>query len=60
MSTRELIDMVYNNRYARRDNGGRFKASLNVGASLSTDRRKIKRDGKSGEHDGSGRHAKGL
>jgi hypothetical protein len=39
-SKRELIDTGTDKRYVRRDNGGRFKESDDVGRSLSQDRRR--------------------
>jgi hypothetical protein len=39
MSKRELIDTGTDKRYVRRDKGGRFKGSDDVGPSLSADRR---------------------
>ena len=36
---RELIDTGTDKRYVRRDEQGRFKESVNVGRSLSADRR---------------------
>lgn len=37
---RELIDTGTDKRYVRRDDGGRFKESDDVGKSLAADRRK--------------------
>ncbi len=39
MSKRELIDTGTDKRYVRRDEQGRFKESVDVGKSLSQDRR---------------------
>ena len=39
MSKRELIDTGTDKRYVRRDEGGRFKESDDVGKSLAADRR---------------------
>lgn len=39
MSKRELIDTGSDKRYARRDEGGKFKESDDVGKSLAADRR---------------------
>src|SRR5258706_5501363 len=39
-SKRELIDTGKDKRYVRRDEGGKFKESDDVGRSLSQDRRK--------------------
>ncbi|MBD9596305.1 MULTISPECIES: hypothetical protein [unclassified Ensifer] len=52
MSNRELIDTGTDKRYVRRDKDGTFKESVNVGRSLSADkRRKAKHDAKPGEGD---------
>ncbi|MDQ0301691.1 hypothetical protein [Ancylobacter polymorphus] len=40
MTKRELIDTGTDKRYVRRDEAGRFKESVDVGRSLSQDRRK--------------------
>lgn len=49
---RELIDTGRDKRYVRRDEGGKFKESDDVGRSLSQDRkRKAKRAAKSGQGD---------
>lgn len=51
-SKRELIDTGTDKRYVRRDKGGRFKESDDVGRSLSMDRRrKAKKSAKSGQGD---------
>lgn len=39
MSKRELIDTGTDKRYVRRDEEGRFKESVDVGRSLSADKR---------------------
>ena len=39
MSKRELIDTGTDKRYVRRDEGGKFKESDDVGKSLAADRR---------------------
>jgi hypothetical protein len=39
MSKRELIDTGTDKRYVRRDNEGRFNESVDIGRSLSADRR---------------------
>lgn len=52
MSKRELIDTGTDKRYVRRDDEGRFKESVDVGRSLSTDRRQeAKHHAKQGEGD---------
>jgi hypothetical protein len=52
MSKRELIDTGSDKRYVRRDGRGRFKKSVDVGRSLSADRRHdAKNDAKPGEGD---------
>ena len=52
MSKRELIDTGTDKRYVRRDEAGRFKESVDVGRSLSQDRRKqAENDAKPGEGD---------
>lgn len=52
MSKRELIDTGTDKRYVRRDKDGTFKESVDVGRSLSADkRRKAKHDAKPGEGD---------
>lgn len=52
MSKRELIDTGTDKRYVRRDEDGKFTESVDVGRSLSADkRRKAKTDAKPGEGD---------
>lgn len=52
MSKRELIDTGTDKRYVRRDEDGKFKESVDVGRSLSADRRhKAKSDAEPGEGD---------
>lgn len=52
MSKRELIDTGTDKRYVRRDEEGKFKESVDVGKSLSADRRtKAKTIAKPGEGD---------
>jgi hypothetical protein len=52
MSKRELIDTGTDKRYVRRDEKGRFKESVDVGRSLSADKRqKAKTVAKPGEGD---------
>lgn len=52
MSKRELIDTGTDKRYVRRDEDGKFKESVDVGRSLSADKRhKAKSDAKPGEGD---------
>lgn len=52
MSKRELIDTGTDKRYVRRDEEGKFKDSVEVGRSLSTDRRHdAKNEAKPGEGD---------
>ncbi|WP_337269884.1 hypothetical protein [Oryzifoliimicrobium ureilyticus] len=52
MSKRELIDTGTDKRYVRRDAEGRFKESVDVGRSLSADKRhKAEHDAKPGEGD---------
>ncbi|WJH38690.1 hypothetical protein N7E02_04755 (plasmid) [Aliirhizobium terrae] len=52
MSKRELIDTGTDKRYVRRDDKGQFKESVDVGRSLSADRRqKAKSVAKPGEGD---------
>jgi hypothetical protein len=52
MTKRELIDTGTDKRYVRRDEAGRFKESVDVGRSLSQDRRKqAENDAKPGEGD---------
>ncbi|NRF10599.1 hypothetical protein [Agrobacterium pusense] len=60
MSKRELIDTGTDKRYFRRDEKGQFKESVDVGRSLSTDKRhKAKYDAKPREGD-RGDHKKAL
>lgn len=50
MSKRELIDTGTDKRYVRRDEDGKFKESVDVGRSLSADKRhQAKSDAKPGE-----------
>lgn len=52
MSKRELIDTGTDKRYVRRDGDGKFKESVDVGRSLSADKRQqAKSDAKPGEGD---------
>lgn len=52
MSKRELIDTGTDKRYVRRDEKGQFKESVDVGRSLSADKRqKAKTVTKPGEGD---------
>jgi hypothetical protein len=52
MSKRELINTGTDKRYVRRDEEGKFKESVDVGRSLSADRRqKAKTKAKPGEGD---------
>lgn len=52
MSKRELIDTGTDKRYVRRDDEGKFKESVDVGRSLSADKRqKAKTKAKPGEGD---------
>lgn len=52
MSKRELIDAGNDKRYVRRDEDGKFKQSVDVGRSLSADKRhEAKNDAKAGEGD---------
>ncbi|RVQ01495.1 hypothetical protein [Sinorhizobium meliloti] len=52
MSKRELIDTGTDKRYVRRDESGKFKQSVDVGRSLSSDRKqKAKNDAKPGQGD---------
>lgn len=52
MSKRELIDTGTDKRYVRRDEDGKFNESVDVGRSLSADKRHdAKNDAKSGEGD---------
>jgi hypothetical protein len=51
-SNRELIDTGTDQRYVRRDTGGKFKKSVDVARSLAADRRnKAKTRVKSGQGD---------
>lgn len=59
MSKRELIDTGTEMRYVRRDEDGKFKESVDVGRSLSVDKRhKAKNDAKPGEGDRGDHRAK--
>lgn len=52
MSKRELIDTGTDKRYVRRDDTGLFKESVDVGRSLSQDRRQqAENDARPGEGD---------
>ena len=52
MPKRELIDTGTDKRYVRRDEKGQFKESVDVGRSLSADKRqKAKHDAKPGAGD---------
>lgn len=52
MSKRELIDTGTDKRYVRRDEDGKFKSSVDVGRSLSADKRHdAKNDAKTGQGD---------
>ena len=52
MPNRELIDTRTDKRYGRRDTGGRFKESDDVGRSLSQDRKRhAKTESKPGHGD---------
>ncbi|WP_064713492.1 hypothetical protein [Rhizobium bangladeshense] len=52
MTRRELIDAGTHERYVRRDEEGRFEESVDVGRSLSADKRhNAKNDAKPGEGD---------
>ena len=52
MSKRELIDIGTDKRYVRRDEKGQFKGSVDVGRSLSADKRhQAKTVAKPGEGD---------
>lgn len=52
MSKRELIDTATDKRYVRRDEDGKFKGSVDVGRSLSADKRHdAKNDAKPGQGD---------
>ena len=59
MTKRELIDTGTDKRYVRRDEKGRFKQSVDVGRSLSADRKRdAKTEAKPGEGDRGDRHTK--
>lgn len=59
MTKRELIDTGTDKRYVRRDEDGKFKESVDVGRSLSADKRqKAKNDAKPGEGDRGDHRAK--
>lgn len=52
MSKRELIDTRTDKRYVRRDEIGQFRESVDVGRSLSADKRQeAKHEAKPGEGD---------
>ncbi|AWM24054.1 hypothetical protein AOX55_0000777 [Sinorhizobium fredii CCBAU 25509] len=52
ISKRQLIDPGTDKRYVRRDEDGKFKESVDVGRSLSSDKKqKAKHDAKPGEGD---------
>lgn len=52
MSKRELIDTGNDKRYVRRDDEGKFKESVDVSRSLSSDaRHDAKNDAKPGQRD---------
>jgi len=52
MSKRELIGTGIDKRYVRRDEQGQFKGSVDVGRSLSADKRhEAKHEAKPGEGD---------
>ena len=52
MTKREIIDTGTDKRYVRRDEDGKFKESVDVGRSLSQDRRReAKHETKPGEGD---------
>jgi hypothetical protein len=52
MSKRELIDTGTDKRYVRRDEQGQFKESVDVGRSMSADKRhQAKNDAKPGQGD---------
>jgi hypothetical protein len=52
MSKRELIDTGTDKRHVRRDESGKFKQSVDVGRSLSSDKKqKAKHDAKPGQGD---------
>jgi hypothetical protein len=59
MTKRETIDTGTDKRYVRRDEKGQFKESVDVGKSLSADRRhKAQTEAKPGEGDRGDRHTK--
>ncbi|AVA24996.1 hypothetical protein [Rhizobium sp. NXC24] len=59
MSKRELIDTGTDKRYVRRNEKGQFKESVDVGRSLSVDRRhQAKQEAKPGEGDRGDRKSK--
>ena len=61
MTKRELIDTGTDKRFVRRDGGGRFEESDDVGRSLTADRRrKAKRAVKSGQGDKGDRKRRGA
>ncbi|MBD9390603.1 hypothetical protein IB237_25720 [Agrobacterium sp. AGB01] len=52
MTKRELIDTENDKRYVRRDEDGKFKKTVDVGRSLSADKRHdAKNDAKPGQGD---------
>lgn len=59
MAKRELVDTGTDKRYVRRDTKGQFKESVDVGKSLSADKRhKAKTEAKPKEGDRGDHHAK--
>ncbi|THV12412.1 hypothetical protein [Rhizobium rhizophilum] len=59
MTKRELIDTGTDKRYVRRDEDGKFKESVDVGRSLSADKRQEAiNDAKPGEGDRGDHRAK--
>ncbi|MCM2457592.1 hypothetical protein HGO37_19515 [Rhizobium sp. CG4] len=59
MSKRELIDTGTDKRYVRRDEKGQFSESVDVGKSLSADKRHdAKHEAKPGEGDKGDRKSK--
>lgn len=61
MAKRELIDTSSDKRYVRRNKGGQFKESDDVGRSLTADRRRrAKSKSKPGEGDKGDREAKSV
>lgn len=61
MAKRELIDTGTDKRFVRRDGGGRFEESDDVGRALTADRRrKAKRAVKSGQGDKGDRKRRGA